>query len=147
MPSSSGRKGTRPARISRRDAIVAVAFIAALVGGMIALARRPTEAAVDAGQIYGGLPPDAAQADVAFRARVAAEFPLLTPEDALVRSLSNQGFRQASPRRMVYRRWVVRHSPTCGFDASVAWQADDQGRVTALEGHYLRALGCVEQAR
>ena len=71
--------------------------------------------------------------------------PIQTPEDALATALSREGFREASPRRMVFRRWVVRSSLTCGFDASVAWEADNAGRVVALEAHYLRALGCVEQ--
>ena len=132
-------------RISARDAVIALAFIAGIIGAAVLLARRSSNAEIDAGRIYGDLPFDAAQADLVFQARVAAAFPLQTPEDALATALSREGFREASPRRMVFRRWVVRSSLTCGFDASVAWEADNAGRVVALEAHYLRALGCVEQ--
>jgi hypothetical protein len=145
MPGPHTHEKKRLTRITVRDAIIAVAFIAGLIGVAILLARQSSNQETDAGRIYGELPFDAAQADLAFQARVAAAFPLQTREDALVRSLSSEGFREASPRRMVFRRWVNRRSLTCGFDASVAWEADNSGRVTALEAHYLRALGCIEK--
>lgn len=145
MPSRHTRAKKRLTRIGTRDAIIALAFIAGLIGVAILLARRSSNDDIDAGRIYGDLPFDAAQADLAFQARAAAAFPVQTPEETLIRSLSSEGFRKASPRRMIFRRWVIKGSPTCGFDASVAWEADDSGRVTSLEAHYLRALGCVEK--
>jgi hypothetical protein len=131
-----------PGQISTRDAVIALVIVAALIGAAILLGRREV---IDPGRIYRDLPFDAAQAELAFRARVTAAFPLQTPEDTLVSSLSSEGFREASPRRMVYRRWAAKGSLTCGFDASVSWEADNSGHVTALEAHYLRALGCVEK--
>jgi len=144
MPSPNTYKRKRPTRISARDAIIALAVIAGLIGVAILFARRSSNE-IDVRRIYEDHPFDAAQADLAFQARVAAAFPLQASEDALVRGLSSEGFREASPRRMVFRRWVTRSSLTCGFDASVAWEADNSGHVTALKAHYLRALGCVEK--
>jgi hypothetical protein len=143
MPVSNGRDVKPPPRISARDAVIAAACIVGLIGVAIFLAQRPSNK--QTGQLYANLPFDAAQADLAFQARVAAAFPLPAPEETLVKALSSQGFHETSPRRMALRDWVTRHSPTCGFDASVAWEVDDLGRVTALQAHYLRALGCVEK--
>ena len=144
MSVSNTRDKRPPTRISARDTVIAAAFIVGLIGVAIFLSQRPSHK--QTGQLYADLPFDAAQADLAFQARVAAAFPLPAPEETLVKALSSQGFREASPRRMVLRNWVVGHSATCGFDASVAWEADDSGRVTALQAHYGGAVEFVQKS-
>jgi hypothetical protein len=141
-------------RASARDKIVMVVFLAALFGGIgFAITHnlvvgRDGANALDAGMLYGELPPDMLQAEAEFRARVATKFPLLTPEDELVRTLESQGFKRDgwSTRRMTFRRLWSNRSLRCGFTASVTWDADDQGRVSKLDALFLWALGCVDQA-
>ena len=75
MPSPNTYKRKRPTRISARDAIIALAVIAGLIGVAILFARRSSNE-IDVRRIYEDHPFDAAQADLAFQARVAAAFPL-----------------------------------------------------------------------
>ena len=142
------------ARISLRDKVVVVVLLAALLGGFgyttshySAPSGEEADAA-DAKKLYGQLPPDPLLANAEFRVRVESEFPILTPEDAMVRKLEGQGFKRDawSAKRMSYRRFQTNRSLRCGFTASVTWESDDQGRVSALDPLFLRALGCVERA-
>lgn len=133
-----------------RDKAAIVAILAVILGGFgyatwpASRVAAPAEA-TDAAMIYAGLPADAGAANAAFRARVIAGFPLLTPEDELVRTLSRQGFKSDGwfGKRMTFRR-LGGGSRGCDFTASVSWELDDQARISTLDARFLRTPGCVE---
>ena len=134
-----------------RDRVAILALLALLLGGVFYVAGKldlradPSNPAADAQMIYSGLPPDAVEANATFRARILSSFPLLTPEEVMMRRLSDQGFRSDGwfGKRMTWRR-LAGGRGRCDIAASVTWEADDQGRIATLDARYLRTPGCVD---
>ena len=143
--------GNKSIAIPLRDNAAAFAILAVLLGGIayVTLARvshiDTSGTQADASMIYAGLPAGAGGANAAFRARVSAAFPLLSPEDDLIRTLERQGFRSDGwfSKRMTFRRQNGGFRG-CDFTASVTWDSDDQARISALDARFLRTPGCVD---
>ena len=143
-----------PSRFPARDRVAIFALLAVLIGAIFYIASKqewrvdePSRVA-DAPMFYSPLPPDAVEANAMFRARISNSFPLLTPEDKMVRQLLDQGFRSDGwfGKRMTYRR-LAGGRGRCDIAASVTWEADNQGRIAALDARYLRTPGCVDGLR
>jgi hypothetical protein len=141
----------KPALIPLRDKAAIFVVLAVILGGMAygvihSVGRNKNAGhAADASMIYVGLPADAAQANATFRARVSSDFPLLTPEDSLIQTLSRQGFKSDGwfAKRMTFRR-KNGGLRGCDFTASVTWETDDHGRVKSLDPRFLRTPGCLD---
>jgi hypothetical protein len=128
--------------IPLRDKAAIFAILAGLLGVLAyAVYTGAGAGAVNLSALYAHLPADAA----AFRARVFSAFPLQAPEADFVQALSRQGFTADGwfSKRMTFRRQNG-GSRGCDFTASVVWEADDQGRISALEPRFLRRPGCVD---
>ncbi|WP_158813761.1 hypothetical protein [Methylocapsa sp. S129] len=137
--------------ISLRDKVAIFAILSIILAAIAYAAYRPVgqpsalEGTAGASMIYAGLPADAGEANATFRARVSSAFPLLTPEDSLIQTLSRQGFKSDGwfAKRMTFRR---QHGSLrgCDFTASVTWESDDHARVKTLETRFMRSPGCVD---
>jgi hypothetical protein len=137
--------------IPSREKATILVILAVLLGG-IAYATygrvghiSSSGSAADASMIYAGLPADAGQANTMFGARVLSDFPLLSPEDNLIQTLSRQGFKSDGwfSKRMTFRRQNG-SLRGCDFTASVIWESDDHARISALDPRFLRTPGCVD---
>lgn len=141
--------GGKPAPIPLRDKLAVCLILAAIFGvfGYAAiLSLGPvagSNGAVGPPALYAGLPVDAGEANASFRARILSRFPLLTREDELVRTLSDQGFISDGwfGKRMTFRRLPGGYRG-CDFTASVVWESDDRGRISALDARFLRTPDC-----
>jgi hypothetical protein len=134
-----------------RDKAAAFVILAVVLGAIAyaTLGRaghiNTSGAQADASMIYAGLPADAGEANAAFRARMSAGFPLLSPEDNLIQTLARQGFKSDGwfSKRMTFRRQNG-SLRGCDFTASVTWESDDHARISALGPRFLRTPGCVD---
>jgi hypothetical protein len=136
-------------RIRTRDKIAIAVVLAVILGGLGYLQSRlrvvAATASVDSNAIYAGLPTGAGEANAAFRSRVIARFPLLTPENQMVEALSQQGFKSDGwfSKRMTFR-YQRGFSRGCDFTASVYWESDKEERVSTLDARFLRRPGCFD---
>jgi hypothetical protein len=134
-----------------RDKFAVAAVLALLLGGFgwvfslhsLAIRAAPT---IDDHKFYSGLPADAVAANAAFLARIRSAFPLQTPEAAMTRVLASQGFQSDGwfGKRMTFRRLPGPARNACDFTASVAWVADEEARIKALDGRFLRTPECAD---
>ena len=89
---------------------------------------RPPDLAVD-------LPTDPARKQSAFRARVQAGFPAGTPEDALVQTLTEQGFALARPGEAPWSgsATIKVGRLVCASTYAIRWRTDEAGNVIAMD--------------
>ena len=152
-PRRKRRPGGDPATIPLRDKVKIAALAAAFVGFLtytgILFADRSRQSPhfTQAQSILAGLPADPADANMAFRARILTDFPLSTPEETMVETLSRRGFVSDGwfAKRMTFR-WLLGGGARgpCDFTASVTWDADDQKRIRTLDARLLRTPGCAD---
>jgi hypothetical protein len=76
---------------------------------------------------------------------VRAKFPLRSQEDTLIRVLDAQGFASdfftgLHGKRMTFRSLATRRQ--CDIVASIWWETDSEGRISDIDGRYLRSFGC-----
>jgi hypothetical protein len=135
----------KSATIPFRDKVMIFLILAVVLGGLaFATYRQPSHvASAEAPRIFAGLPVDPVEANAAFRSRVLADFPLLSPEAGLVQTLSSQGFSSDGwfGKRMTFRRQHAGFRG-CDFTASVSWDSDNQSRISAIDARLLRSPEC-----
>jgi hypothetical protein len=90
-------------------------------------ARRPP--------LADGLPRAFRDADRVFSNRVLDAFPLGSPEAALVRTLDAQGFQRRETDGYRQSSFVQQAFP-CRSTWSIAWKADDHGRITEIRAAF-----------
>jgi hypothetical protein len=86
-----------------------------------------------------------ADLDRRFGERVRQRFPLGSLQEPFINELNSEGFRPMWPNEVGENEEGARLNWTalpCAMSATVRWQADPQGRITALATHYGEA-GCL----
>lgn len=81
---------------------------------------------------------DLPSADIrqAFADRVRAQFPIGSPERALILALWSAGFAHPGDAT---KQWASldRRGPPCARNWTVTWTTDDSGHLTAIDGTYI----------
>jgi hypothetical protein len=86
--------------------------------------------------IARNLPSNIAAADIDFKERVKSQFEVGIAESDLVRDLQAQGFQPPVSYRDSKYATFSRNSILCELTWSVLWHADQQGKITDIDGSY-----------
>lgn len=125
-------------RISKLESVGALvlAVVVAAIGGAAitySLGTPPTP------RLLQGLDGEWATANADFKRRLAAHFPVGTPEAKLIKELSDQGFKPKlwRPRADEEMNAVLDLSSIpCNVGARIQWRTDAAGRITGIGGRY-----------
>jgi hypothetical protein len=93
-------------------------------------------------ELVSDLPRELSKVDAAFKQRIASRFPIGSPNELLVRTLSDQGFRREWNTRGARQVATYRSAVgVCRYSWSVDWSAGDDGRLTNVDAAFY--AGCL----
>jgi len=117
--------------------VVALGLVAYVSSALTSISDSRTPPSGPLPALIDGLPSDNAGQRQQFAERVRTRFPLGFPERDLMLELWREGFEH--PGADGTRRWasLERGNIACKYDWTVTWSADQDGRLTAIDGEYV----------